>query len=41
MLLSAQRVGEEQSRSGCLSDQDPDFAVGLPPLIFVQVPAGT
>jgi hypothetical protein len=27
--------------AGRLSDQDPDFAVGLPPLIFMQVPAGT
>src|ERR1700720_277831 len=33
------RLGEEQSRSGRLSHQD-SFGVGLPPLIFMQVPAG-
>ena len=34
-------LGEERSCSGRLTDQDPDFGVGLPPLIFMQVPAGT
>jgi hypothetical protein len=33
-------MGKEQYRGGRLSDQD-SFGVGLLPLIFMQVPAGT